>query len=252
MRRRIMTGKDWVKGLNRISCSGDLPVTLQGGEPSLHPDFIWIIKHIKKELNIDILTNLAFNINEFIDNIDPARLNRGALYPNIRVSYHPGQTDLNATIKKVLKMQSAGFSIGIFAVLHPQAKKKLSEAEKICLDLGIDFRTKEFLGMLNGKVYGNYFYPQAVYSTKKKKCLCRTSELILDPGGSVFRCHRDLYRGCNPIGNLLDRAFRAKDIFRVCSNFGDCNPCDIKTKTNRLQISGHHSAEIKNISAGNK
>jgi len=40
--------------LNRLDCPVDLPITLQGGEPSLHPDFIWIIKNIKKSLNIDI------------------------------------------------------------------------------------------------------------------------------------------------------------------------------------------------------
>jgi MoaA/NifB/PqqE/SkfB family radical SAM enzyme len=246
-KRQVISGKKWVLGLNRLLCPEDLPVTLQGGEPSLHPDFLWIIKNIRKDLHIDILTNLSFDIDEFINNIEPARLNRGAPYPNIRVTYHPERMDLDVIIKKVLKMQCAGFSIGIFAILHPRIKKKVLEAQEKCLNLGIDFRTKEFLGVLNGKVRGIYFYPQAVYNVKKKKCLCRTSELILDPDGDVFRCHRDLYRGCNSIGNLLDDSFKIRDIFRSCCNFGDCNPCDIKIKTNRFQISGHHAIEIKSI-----
>jgi len=246
-KKQTIPGREWVLGLNRLSCPEDLPITLQGGEPSLHPDFVWIIKHIKKSLNIDILTNLSFDIDEFIDNIDPVRLSRGAPYPNIRVSYHPAYMDLSVIIKKVLKMQRAGFSIGIFSILHPRIKIKILEAKKKCRNSGIDFRTKEFLGVFDGKVSGNYYYPQAVYSLKKKRCLCRTSELILDPLGNVFKCHRDLYHGCNPIGNLMDHSFKIRDAFRRCSNFGDCNPCDIKTKTNRFQIPGHHAVEIKNI-----
>jgi len=213
----------------------------------LHPDFIWIIKHIKKNLNIDILTNLSFDVDKFICNIDSARLNRKAPYPNIRVSYHPMYMDLNVIIKKVLKMQHAGFSIGIFAILQPKIKREVLKAQKRCRNLGIDFRTKEFLGLFDGEICGNYYYPQAVYSFKKKRCLCRTSELILGPDGNIFKCHRDLYHDCDPIGTLLDPSFQIKDIFRSCSNFGDCNPCDIKTKTNRFQIPGHHAVEIKNI-----
>jgi len=246
-KKQIISGEQWVLGLNRLLCRSDLPVTLQGGEPSLHPDFISIIKHIRKDLNIDILTNLSFNIDEFIDNIDPAKLNRGAPYPNIRVSYHPAYMDLSVVMKKVLKMQRAGFSIGIFSLLYPGSEKEVLSVKKKCFDSGIDFRTKEFLGVLNGKMYGSYFYPQASYNPKRKKCLCRTSELIVGPHGDVFRCHRDLYRGYNRIGSLLDHSFRIKDVFRSCVDFGDCNPCDIKIKTNRFQISGHHAVEIKGI-----
>jgi len=246
-KRKMLSSRGWIEGLNRISCTTDLPVTLQGGEPSLHPGFVRIINGIKKTLNIDILTNLSFDTDEFIDKVDPARLSREAPYPNIRVSYHPEQMDLEKTAKKAVKLRSAGFSVGIFTILHPQYKKETAEAKKRCRDLGIDFRTKEFLGELNGKVYGSYFYPQAVYSAERKNCSCRTSELILDPAGDIFRCHRDLYKGVSPVANLLDRSLKIKDIFRQCANFGDCNPCDVKIKTNRLQIFGHHSVEIKKI-----
>ena len=50
-----MTGADWIAGLNRIVSRPDLPVTLQGGEPSVHPDFIDIVNGIRPDLNIDVL-----------------------------------------------------------------------------------------------------------------------------------------------------------------------------------------------------
>lgn len=249
-KKRIISGKQWAEGLNRIICSNDLPVTLQGGEPSLHPDFFEVIKNIKKGLNIDILTNLCFDVDRFIKEVNPNRLSRSAPYPNIRVSYHPYYVDLGDLIKKALKMQQAGFSIGIFCIRHPKFKKQALSAQKQCLKFGIGFRIKEFLGEFNGRISGTYFYPAAIGSIKRKSCLCRTSELIIGPDGRVYRCHHDLYKDFVPVGNLLDPDFKIRDIFRKCKEFGDCNPCDVKIKTNRFQVHGHTSVEIKNINSG--
>jgi MoaA/NifB/PqqE/SkfB family radical SAM enzyme len=246
-KKPIISGKKWSEVLNRLVSRDDLPITLQGGEPSLHPDFIWIIKNIKKSLNIDILTNLCFDIDKFIDNIDPNRLRRNAPYPSIRVSYHPPYMDLNELIKKVLRMQKVGFPIGIFSILHPKFKQKVLEAQEKCQNLGIDFRTKEFLGEFNRKIYGTYFYPDAVGNGRRKKCLCRITELVIGPDGNIYKCHHDLYKDFPPIGNLLDQNFEIEDIFRECNQFGDCNPCDIKIKTNRFQSHGHTSVGIKDI-----
>ena len=242
-----ITGREWVEGLNRIISRDDLPITLQGGEPSLHPDFIWIIKNLREDLNIDILTNLQFDVNEFIVQINPDRLKREAPYPSIRVSYHPEKMDLDRLILKVKLMQEAGFSIGIYGILHPQFNRAILDAQKKCRRLNIDFRTKEFLGEFNGKIYGTYLYPEAVAGASRKRCLCRTTELIIGPSGSIYRCHRDLYEDSAPIGHLLDPDFQIEDKFRECRMYGYCNPCDIKIKTNRLQQFGHTSVEIKYI-----
>lgn len=247
VKKPVISGKKWVEALNRLICPEDLPITLQGGEPSLHPDFIWIIKNIKENFNIDILTNLCFDIDKFINQINPLRLRRSAPYPSIRASYYPPYMDLDGLISKVLKIQHAGFSIGIFGILQPKFKQEVSQAQKRCENLRIDFRTKEFLGEFNGQIYGSYLYPEAVGNGKRRQCLCRTSELIIGPDANIFRCHHDLYKNFPPIGNLLDPNFEIGDIFRKCAQFGDCNPCDIKIKTNRFQIYGHTSVEIKDI-----
>jgi len=243
--KQIMNGDDWIKALNRIESRDDLPITLQGGEPSLHPDFIKIINNVKKELHIDILTNLQFDVDKFIKEVDPNRLKRNAPYASIRVSYHPEQMKLEPLIEKVLKMQNAGFSIGIWGVLHPVWEKHILEAQKICKEKGIDFRTKEFLGEYNGKIYGTYKYPDAVSKKIRKTVLCKTTELIIGPTGHIYKCHSDLYERRAPIGHILDPEFQIEDIFRECSWYGHCNPCDIKVKTNRFQIYGHTSVEIK-------
>ncbi len=240
-----MSGRDWVKGIDRIASRDDLPITLQGGEPSIHKDFFYIINHIKPELNIDILTNLQFDVNEFIRKVEPKRLRRQAPYASIRVSYHPEVMDSEETIQKTLKMMDAGFSIGIWGILHPKQKDIILKARDKCKKLGIDFRTKEFLGEYEGKLYGTYLYEDACDKKHTQKVLCKTTELIIAPNGNIYRCHSGLYAKRKPIGNLLDDDFKIEDKFRECEFYGHCNPCDIKIKTNRFQRYGHTSVKIK-------
>lgn len=243
--KHMLSGPEWVKGLNRIESRPDLPVTLQGGEPSLHADFIYILNNVKPELNIDILTNLQFDVDEFAEKVDPARIRRDAPYASIRVSYHPETMELDPLVEKVLKMRKAGFSIGIWGVLHPSQEAEVRAAQKRCKAVGIDFRFKEFLGEYDGKMHGTYRYEGSTSQEFEKTVLCKTTELILGSQGGVYRCHSDLYEGRDPVGNITDPDYELEDIYRPCHVFGHCNPCDVKVKTNRFQEFGHTSVDIK-------
>jgi len=243
-KRKVVSGKEWVKGLNRIVSREDLPITLQGGEPSLHPDFFYIINNLKPELNIDILTNLQFDVDKFIKNIPSERIRRNSPYASIRVSYHPEEMNLDEMIKKVLKLQEKNFSIGIWGVVHPAYERTVLLAQDKCRQKGIDFRVKEFLGEYNGRLYGKYKYPGACEKKFMKQVRCKTTELLIDCQGDVFRCHSDLYSGANQVGNIMSCGFQIEDSFKNCSIFGHCNPCDIKVKTNRFQEFGHTSVDI--------
>ena len=243
--KKHLTGEDWIKGLNRIVSREDIPVTLQGGEPSLHKDFIYILNNIKPELNIDILTNLQFDEDEFIRSVNPKRIKRKSAYASIRVSYHPETMQLDPLIKKVLKLQNNGFSAGIWGVMHPAQEMEILRAKEYCISLGIDFRMKEFLGEYDGKIYGTYRYKGACDKKFTRNVLCRTTELIIGSYGDIYRCHSDLYEDRKSIGNILNENFEIEDKFRDCNVFGHCNPCDVKIKTNRLQQFGHTSVEIK-------
>lgn len=244
-RYKMMSGRDWLRALNRLRSRPDLPVTLQGGEPSLHPDFHQILLGLSPDLHVDVLTNLQFDVEAFMAAVPPDRVRRDAPYASIRVSYHPETMDLADTKARVLRLQAAGYSVGIWAVRHPDATAAIEAAAADCRAAGIDFRFKDFLGRHKGRLYGEYTYPQAVSGVVGPPVLCRTSELILGPAGDVFRCHGDLYEGRGPIGHILDPDFRIDEAFRACDCFGRCNPCDVKTKTNRFQEFGHTSVEIR-------
>jgi len=240
----MINGSEWLRGLNRLAVSRDLPVTLEGGEPSLHPDFHDIINGLKPDLNIDILTNLQFDVKKFMSEVPPERITRDAPYASIRVSYHPEVMELDDVRDKVLLLLERGYSVGIWAVMHPSYAEEIDRAKTECIGHGIDFRVKEFLGVYEDRLFGTYRYPDSVNKGIGPRVQCRTSELIVGPTGHVFRCHSDLYHDREPIGHICDKSFVIEDVFRPCEYYGSCNPCDVKIKTDRFQQHGHTSVEI--------
>lgn len=249
--RRHMRPQDWITAANRLQLRDDLPLTLQGGEPTLYKGFYKIVNEVKEDIKMDLLTNISFDVDEFIRNVPVWRFTREAPYAPIRVSYHPGENNIDNIITKTLKLQDAGFRIGIYGILHPDKKTEnhILEVQEKCLNMGIDFRTKEFLGEWNGTVYGDFKYKDSVSSSMFKYCECKITEILAGPGGNIYRCHSDLYSGRIPIAHVMDENFTIGEIdkFRPCKLYGNCNPCDVKIKTNRFQVFDHTSVEIINI-----
>jgi len=248
-----ISGEEWVKALNKIESKPDVPITLSGGEPFMHKDFIHIINNLKPELNVDILTNLHWGeegIKKFINNVDPKRIKRDSPYASIRVSYHPEQMNARKLVEDVKKLQDAGFDIGVWSVLYPSPEQlsKINQMQFICKEAGVEFRVKEFTGDYKGETYGDYSkYPRATNNNILKSCLCKTTELLIGPDGKVYRCHRDLYEEEFPVGNILNDNFQVEPVHRKCIKFGQCHPCDVKVKTNHKQQLGHTSVDIKDI-----
>jgi len=233
-----MDARDWVVGLNRIKTRKDLPITISGGEPTLHPDFYTIVSWIDKNIPLDLLTNGKFCTDVFMCKINPRRFKRQAKYASIRFSYHPNYTKILSLFKKVLRMKNKGYSVGIWAVNKDPRVNIYRLAAKT---LGIDFRLKEFLD----KKHGTYKYPEALDGVAKE-CLCKPSELLIAPDGRLFRCHHDLYHGVNSYGHILDKKVKLPEDYLPCENYGNCNPCDIKLKFDRFQRKGHCAVTIKN------
>lgn len=232
-----MSGEDWIKGLSRIETREDLPITLQGGEPTMHKDFHMIASDLYEihKKKMDLLTNGKFNVTEFLGHLHYNVFNRKAPYASIRFSYHQGLNDFYLT-EKLDRMHSNGYNIGVWGL----SNKDNTLMAKHCKDIGVDFRTKEYLD----KDHGTYKYPEAV-SGELHSVMCKPSELLINPFGNIYRCHADLYAERNHIGHILDEEITFPD-YLPCDFCGECNPCDIKLKTNRLQEDGHCSVTIKN------
>ena len=250
-RRRILTRhmspEEWITALNRIPTSDSLPITLQGGEPTIYKQFYELVSGVRPGVKFDLLTNMFFDPDEFARRVPLESFQREAPYAPIRVSYHPGQNDMDELIPKTLRMMEHGFRVGIYGVLHPSQRDEILTWQEKALALGIDFRTKEYLGVDGGTVHGTYRYPGSIQGRFNKYCACKSSELLIAPSGFIFRCHSDLYEARCPVGHILDPDYEIEAGPRPCFVYGHCNPCDVKMKTNRFQQFGHTSVEITAI-----
>ncbi len=247
-----LSGVDWIKGLSRIVTRKSLPLTIQGGEPTVHPEFPFIINGLQEEQKwMDLLSNGIFDVGKFMYEIDTQAFKRNAKYASIRFSYHE-HTNSAELLSNASVLQDSGYEVGIWAVEVPtdKMKAKLMIVKDMAKELRIDFRTKEYLGTWYGKLHGMYKYPDAVSNRemiKQWNKKCKASELLINPAGDIFRCHRDLYANEYKVGNILDPELKIFNGFRPCMNYGDCNPCDIKLKFNRFQETGHCSVEVKEV-----
>lgn len=237
---QMMNTKDWIQGLNRIKTTDDRPITITGGEPTVHKDFYKIVKGIDPKISLDLLTNGDFDVEEFMNNIEPERMMRKAEYASIRFSYHPDNTNLDSLMWVVSRLQRGAYSVGIWAV--DTGNIDIGPLQHACTENHIDLRLKEYLD----RTHGSYRYPQAM-DGRRKKCKCKPSEMLIAPDGRLFRCHRDLYQAENSYGHLLDEKVKLPTDFLPCDNHGLCNPCDVKTKYSRHQVHGHCAVEIKEI-----
>lgn len=247
--RPHLKAKDWIHGINKIqfSSSEKIALTLQGGEPTIHPDFYEIVNGIDSRFDLDLLTNAQFDVATFAQNISPKKFSRSAPYAPIRISFHPETMDLNVTLEKILELTALGFKVGLYSVTDSRFDEILEQAKTKTKKLGIDYRFKDLLGNFENKLLGEYKYPDAVGSQVLKKCLCKTTELLIAPDGNIHRCHHDLYNQILPLGNIAKNHSTIQDIYRECSFYGNCNPCDVKLKNNRNQSFGHTSVDIVNL-----
>ena len=241
--RKELSALEWATALNRIDFN-KIPLTLGGGEPTKHNEFFDLMDRLN--MPIDLLTNLQFDIDEFIKRIDPNKFSKGEkeYYHPIRVSYHAGYMDRDKTIRDVKRLREAGFNAAIFGIRHPYTINENMSMAFFCAHRwnGVPFYEKDFLGEVDGRMYGFYKYPEGLDGIKKD-VMCRTRELLIAPNGNIHRCHRDLYLNENWIGNIKD--LQIDDNFRHCSNYGECNPCDLKLKTNRYLKGVECQIEIK-------
>ncbi len=242
--RSELDSKNWISFLNGLDISDTIPITLSGGEPTLYKEFYELMEGL--EHPIDLLTNLDFDVKEFITKVDPESLFHSSIssYKSIRISFHPQFTKIEELIEKSVLLQQYGFNVGIFPINSPENTEDNMKLAEECRTSQIYFFIKDYLGYYKDNLFGHFKYRGAVTGKKNDSVLCKTNELIIGPEGDVFKCHRDLYLNENPVGFILDKNFKIETYYRDCDNYGTCNFCDIKEKTNRFLEMGSCSVNI--------
>ena len=216
----------WLEAIDKIET--DLPITLSGGEPSIHGAFFPLLINLNKKF--DILTNLSFDLDYFIENVSVDRFQNDKGYAPIRVSFHPGFSEKINVIERVRKLMDAGFRVGLYVVETDENKFVIERLRKIDW---IDLQVKPYL-------------EHEIKTESEKVCKCSISELLVGPDGNVYKCHRDLYKGENRLGELLKMPFIFHS-YRYCYNANECHPCDTKEKRDRFGNPGYTSVRKESI-----
>ena len=251
----VVGARGWVEALNSITGrtkkrflrrAKKKKISITGGEPTLHPDFVYIINNLDHNWNITITSNFTspfFNSSSLLKKMKK----RSKLRFN--GSFHFLYVPIEKFIENTLRIKKAGISVHtLFIVNHPAHIKEIQHYKMRLLEIHPLVKLQRFLGYYNGELYPsqsgsghdieceqqdgilNYRdYKEGFSQRSRQSIYCRTNKLLFAPNGDIYNCHYKLYTGHNDkIGNLFngDREIVLPADYFLCHDYGFCNPCD--------------------------
>jgi MoaA/NifB/PqqE/SkfB family radical SAM enzyme len=253
-RYSIISGQQWVETLNALSertkkrfmrHAKRKKISITGGEPSLHPDFVYILNNLDRDWKITVTSN--FTSPFFDKDIKFLKQIRRRSGLKFNASYHFLYTGIEKFIENFLKVKKAGLNVhSLFIVAHPAHMEKIEECKVRLSKIHPIVKLQRFFGRHEGRLYPvedpgdvvceqedgirNYeAYSEGFGQAGKKDIHCRMKKVLFAPNGDIYNCHYKLYTGHkDKFGNILDKDLRIvmpQDFF-LCNDFGFCNPCD--------------------------
>lgn len=128
---------------------GSSRIRLDGGEPSIYPNFFEILKELSKIHRLQVNTNLSFDIIKFCDFASPDTV-------RIDASLHCEYTKLEDFVKKIEILKSRGYKLTVSYVGYPDFLENIPLAKKAVENIGISFFVHPYSGF-----YENRQYPQS-------------------------------------------------------------------------------------------
>lgn len=210
----ISSGKEWVRAINEI----EEPIPsfhIQGGEPSLHPDFFEILNGVKFRLTMD--TNLTFDAERFVREV------KGSV--SIYTTFHPTQAEVELFATNFHTLKSAGFKVYPSIIPDPYNPELVEGSFRALVNRGLPMSKSGYIGWVNGKLSPPY--RDDPYRNKDKtSVLCLCKEVLFAPDGTVYNCPAKLDRRCeNTYGNIFKGEVDMPTDYILCQEYGFCNPC---------------------------
>ena len=251
----MVPGKEWVSALNSIPGKTKIrsfrilkkkKLAITGGEPTIHPDFVYILNNLDRNWKITVTTNFASPFFEGkaagLKQIKPRRDLK------FSGSFHFLYKPLDKFIENVSKVKKAGLIVHILYVVGiPGRMKEAVHYKNELLKIHPEVKIQRFLGYHDNVLYPlpsdkydieydqqdgivNYVeYERGFGQRSRGSIYCHMNKVLFAPNGDIFNCHYKLYTGHeDKLGNLFDNsAYVAlpKEYF-VCGDYGFCNPCD--------------------------
>ena len=214
-----LSGQEWITFLSSLP-EKNIPLIIQGGEPGLHRDFVKIIQHLAPNYPLTIMTNLAFDIEPFIEGVDPEALNNNPFHAPIQVSCNPLQDDFAETITKAEKLKAAGFRINLFGFNNNSVAPVLKQ---LCAEKDLPLYMTTFVDWYQIRFYGGI--------KQQDRDVRIPSGLLFAPDGAIHQCHHYLYEHLQPIGHILTHSIIPSHKQWECDMGTECRYGDDKLHT---------------------
>jgi MoaA/NifB/PqqE/SkfB family radical SAM enzyme len=249
----LVAGRIWTEALNSITprrkkkflwVYKKKKISITGGAPSLHPDFIYILNHLDRDWRITVTSNFCTPFFKDAGLLRQLKRRRGLKF---NASYHFLYTPLDNFIENLIRVKRAGIFVHtVFIVGHPDYAEKIKYLKEKIAEIHPLVKTQRFLGYYGGELYPrsdrhgleceqkdgifNYaFYQEGFGQKEKKDIYCRMNKVLFAPNGDIYNCHYKLYTGHqDKLGNLFEdnvHIVLPREYF-LCHDFGFCNPCD--------------------------
>lgn len=165
---------EWIDYWDKIYDKyGSVEIHLTGGEPSIYPSFLELVKELSKQHYLMISTNLSTHFESFSEQINPERIKLG-----VGASFHPSHIDFASFLKNALILKNKGFWLFIVYVAYPPQFKQMSYyKDKFKAEGFNNFVILPFCGS-----YANKMYPES-YSSEERKTmwqLCQEDNNLIE------------------------------------------------------------------------
>lgn len=132
---------------------GSSRIRLDGGEPSIYPNFFEIIKELSKIHRLQMNTNLSFDVNKFCDNFNPEAI-------RIDASLHCEYTKLETFVEKLKILKQKGYKLTVSYVGYPEFLENIPLAKKTIESMDIKFFVHPYSGFYEGRQYPQAYTEQ--------------------------------------------------------------------------------------------
>jgi len=185
-------------------------IRFSGGEPFVYPDFIGLVSALAELHTVDVTTNLAFDVQRFLREVEPGGVTLSA-------SFHPEFVALRDFLDSVRLLQERGFPTSIAYVAYPphlaDLERYKSEAEKCTL-----FKIIPFHGEFEGKKY------PAGYSPEQKKLLEGAAANTTNPSQKEINT-QFLDRGASQKGPSTEKSCHMGELYARILPSGEVTRC---------------------------
>jgi len=249
----ISPGKDWVEALNSLADrrkrrflrrAKRKKISITGGEPTLHPDFVYIVNNLDRDWSITVTSNLFSPF--YRDSSSIRRIHRRSGL-KFNFSHHFLYTPVGKFIENLKRVKDSGIFVHIiFVVAHPAHIDDVKRYRDKLLKVHPVVKLQRFTGYHKNILYPvengydivcqqqdgirNYRNYRDGFSQKDKKDMfCRMGKVLFAPNGDIYNCHYKLYTAhTDKFGNIFSQGLNTalpQDFF-LCHDYGFCNPCD--------------------------